>query len=59
MYLNVTEILVLDFKNAIPGIFNFTVGILPRKAMFEVVHWAHKIRVILYDSYRSTQIHPH
>ena len=26
--LNVTEVLVSDFKNAFPGIFNFTVGIL-------------------------------
>jgi len=26
--LNVTEILDLDFKNAFPGIFDFTVGIL-------------------------------
>ena len=26
--LNVTEILDSDFKNAFPGIFNFTVGIL-------------------------------
>ena len=26
--LNVTEVLDSDFKNAFPGIFNFTVGIL-------------------------------
>ena len=26
--LNVTEVLVSDFKNAFPGIFNFTVGVL-------------------------------
>ena len=26
--LNVTEVLDSDFKNAVPGIFNFTVGIL-------------------------------
>ena len=29
--LNVTEVLVSDFKNAFPGIFNFTVGILRSK----------------------------
>ena len=27
--LNVTEVRDSDFKNAFPGIFNFTVGILP------------------------------
>ena len=26
--LNVTEVLVSDFKDAFPGIFNFTIGIL-------------------------------
>ena len=30
--LNVTEVLVSDFKNAFPGIFDFTVGILTRNA---------------------------
>ena len=29
--LNVTEILDSDFKNAFPGIFNFTVGILTHR----------------------------
>ena len=34
-YLNVTEIRDSDFKNAFPGIFNFTVGILEyRKLTF-------------------------
>ena len=36
--LNVTEVLDSDFKNAFPGIFNFTVGILilkDRQAIFQ------------------------
>ena len=36
--LNVTEILDSDFKNAFPGIFNFTVGILTVKLTSRLGH---------------------
>ena len=36
--MNVTEVRDSDFKNAFPGIFNFTVGILTRKRALTVFH---------------------
>ena len=42
--LNVTEVLVSDFKNAFPGLCNFTVGILIRSQIFRIF-----IRAIVAD----------
>ena len=36
--LNVTEVRDSDFKNAFPGIFNFTVGILVRNSFLSQLH---------------------
>ena len=35
--LNVTEVRDSDFKNAFPGIFNFTVGILGAPYIFQIL----------------------
>ena len=54
--LNVTEVLVSDFKNAFPGIFNFNVGILSRTIGTGVVRDFVDLRTAPYqDQYKKSR----
>ena len=52
--LNVTEIRDSDFKNAFPGIFNFTVGILLSVTLFKDL--CNRLPVISYDQLVSLDL---